>query len=88
MKVDTSRSPRHPAGGAGDRGEPSPFSPGAMCCMGGPDALEGESSLIAQRSVVAAVWGKASVKARFGRLKSGEKLVGWADLDGIERFQG
>ena len=55
---------------------------------GGPDALEVESSVIAQRSVVAAVWDGTSVKVRYGRRKAGEKSVGWEDLDGAGRSQG
>ena len=44
------------------------FSPGGRCSLGRFRRLEGESSLIAHFSVVAAVWGGAPVKLLSGRL--------------------
>ena len=44
-----------------------PFSPGGTCGLGRVRRLEGESSLIAHFSVVAAVWGGAPVKLLSGR---------------------
>ena len=52
--------------GWGRRGG-GPFSPGGTCGMGRIRRLEGESSLIAHFSVVAAVWGGAPVKLLSGR---------------------